>query len=188
MITRTKLILGPKEVQIVYRLFLVNCYLLHICRLPSQPACSGRGWVIGFIWLWLSWQYIAMARNNLSIILISLLESCRKFSKDCSSKFRSKHSSNTVLCLLRNLLEQSLNQGCLQKMNGTLDFDCLRSVNLRSIFFETPLPKKRKKYLTKFLFLFYILILYILYCRILFVSHTFLFRPLVTLSFLTSTR
>ena len=28
--------------------------------------------------------------------------------KDCSSKFRSKHSSNTVLCLLRNLLEQSL--------------------------------------------------------------------------------
>ena len=28
--------------------------------------------------------------------------------KDCSSKFRSKHSNNTVLCLLRNLLEQSL--------------------------------------------------------------------------------
>ena len=28
--------------------------------------------------------------------------------KDCSSKFRSKQSSNTVLCLLRNLLEQSL--------------------------------------------------------------------------------
>ena len=35
------------------------------------------------------------------------------FYKDCSSKFRSKHSmyqhsTNTVLCLLRNLLEQSL--------------------------------------------------------------------------------
>ena len=28
--------------------------------------------------------------------------------KECSSKFRSKHISNTVLCLLRNLLEQSL--------------------------------------------------------------------------------
>jgi hypothetical protein len=32
-----------KEVQIVYRLFLVNCYLLHVPRLPSQPASSGRG-------------------------------------------------------------------------------------------------------------------------------------------------
>ena len=30
--------------------------------------------------------------------------------KDCSSKFRSKHSTNTVLCLLRNLLEESLIQ------------------------------------------------------------------------------
>jgi hypothetical protein len=28
--------------------------------------------------------------------------------KDCSSKFRSKRSTNTVLCLLRNLVEQSL--------------------------------------------------------------------------------
>ena len=27
-----------KEVQIVYRLFLVNCYLLLVPRLPSQPA------------------------------------------------------------------------------------------------------------------------------------------------------
>ena len=27
-----------KEVQIIYRLFLVNCYLLHLPRLPSQPA------------------------------------------------------------------------------------------------------------------------------------------------------
>ena len=30
-----------KEVQIVYRLFLVNCYLLHVPRLPSQPAGAG---------------------------------------------------------------------------------------------------------------------------------------------------
>ena len=28
--------------------------------------------------------------------------------KDCSSNFRSKHSTVLVLCLLRNLLEQSL--------------------------------------------------------------------------------
>ena len=28
--------------------------------------------------------------------------------KDCSSNFRSKHSTNTLLCLLQNLLEQSL--------------------------------------------------------------------------------
>ena len=32
-----------KEVQIVYRLFLVNCYLLHVPRLSSQPASSSRG-------------------------------------------------------------------------------------------------------------------------------------------------
>ena len=29
-----------KEVQIVYRLFLVNYYLLHVPRLPSQPAMA----------------------------------------------------------------------------------------------------------------------------------------------------
>ena len=27
-----------KEVQMVYRLFLVNCYLLHVPRLSSEPA------------------------------------------------------------------------------------------------------------------------------------------------------
>ena len=32
-----------KEVQIVYRLFLVNCYLLHVPRLPSQLASTARG-------------------------------------------------------------------------------------------------------------------------------------------------
>ena len=33
----------------IYRLFLVNCYLLHVPRLPSQPASTEkdlRGWVI----------------------------------------------------------------------------------------------------------------------------------------------
>ena len=34
---------SSKEVQIVYRLFLVNCYLLHVPRLPFQPVSSGRG-------------------------------------------------------------------------------------------------------------------------------------------------
>ena len=45
-----------KEVQIVYRLFLVNCYLLHVPRLPYQPPSSGGGWVIDFIWFELAWQ------------------------------------------------------------------------------------------------------------------------------------
>ena len=36
---------GLKEVQIVYRLFLVNCYLLHVPRLPSQPTSNGGGLV-----------------------------------------------------------------------------------------------------------------------------------------------
>ena len=44
--------------------------VLHVARLPSQPASSGRGWVIDFIWLGLPWQYIAMTRNNQNIILI----------------------------------------------------------------------------------------------------------------------
>ena len=33
----------PKEVQIVYRLFLVNCYLLHVPRLPYRPASNAGG-------------------------------------------------------------------------------------------------------------------------------------------------
>ena len=71
-----------KEVQIVYRLFLVNCYLLHVPRLPSQPAGSGRGWVIDFIWLELPWQYIAMTRDNLNLNLISLCWSLHKVCND----------------------------------------------------------------------------------------------------------
>ena len=35
-----------KEFQIVYRLFLVNCYLLHVPRLPFQPASNVGGLVI----------------------------------------------------------------------------------------------------------------------------------------------
>ena len=65
-----------QEVQIVYRLFLVSCYLLHVPRLPSQPASTEkdlRGWVIEKNWLELAWQYIAVTRNNLYIIWIALL-------------------------------------------------------------------------------------------------------------------
>ena len=51
----------------------MSCYLLQVPRLPSQPVSNGRGWVIDFNWLELPWQYRAMTRNNLSIILISLL-------------------------------------------------------------------------------------------------------------------
>ena len=61
-----------KEVKIVYRLFLVNCYLLHVPRLPSQPASTGGRLSDWLNWLELAWQYIAITRNNLSIIWISL--------------------------------------------------------------------------------------------------------------------
>ena len=42
--------------------------------------------------------------------------------KDCSSKFRSKHRSNRVLCQLRNLLEQSLE--FLKFKIGTVKKEC----------------------------------------------------------------
>ena len=51
----------------------MSCYLLYVHRLPPQQGSSRRGWVIAFIWLELPWQYIAMTRNNLGIILISLI-------------------------------------------------------------------------------------------------------------------
>ena len=35
-----------KEVEIVYRLFLVNCYLLHVPRLPSRTASNVWGSVV----------------------------------------------------------------------------------------------------------------------------------------------
>ena len=56
-----------KEVQIVYRLFLVNCYLLHVPRLPFQSSINNRGWVIEKKLAW-----TGLTRNNLSIIWISL--------------------------------------------------------------------------------------------------------------------
>ena len=59
-----------KEVQIVYTLLQVN--LLHVPRFPTQPASYMGGWVIDSIgWNCLD-KYIAMTRNNLSIIWISL--------------------------------------------------------------------------------------------------------------------
>ena len=58
-----------KEVQTVYRLFLVSCYLLHsFWIMPSQLATWEVEWLIK-----LAWQYIAMTRNNLCIISISLM-------------------------------------------------------------------------------------------------------------------
>ena len=56
----------------------MNCYLLKVPRLPSQLASSRRCWVIDLIWLELPWQYIAMTRNNLSTILISIIWICPK--------------------------------------------------------------------------------------------------------------
>ena len=44
---------NTKEVQIVYRLFLVNCYILHVPSLPSQTASNVGGWVID--WTGLNW-------------------------------------------------------------------------------------------------------------------------------------
>ena len=51
----------------------MNCYLLHVPRLPSQPASNMGGWVIDWNWLGLAWQSIEMTKNNLCIISISLL-------------------------------------------------------------------------------------------------------------------
>ena len=70
--------MGFKEIKIVYRLFLVNCYLLHVPRLYAQPASNMEGLAIHLTGLnWLDSTYIAMTRNNLCIISISLLTSTR---------------------------------------------------------------------------------------------------------------
>ena len=47
---------------------------LHVPRLPSQPASTGGRLSDWFNCLELAWQYIAMIRNNLSIIWISLVQ------------------------------------------------------------------------------------------------------------------
>ena len=45
------------------------------------------------------------------LFLMSARKNQSKFQNNvCSIKFRSKQSSNTVLCLLRNLMEQTLQQ------------------------------------------------------------------------------
>lgn len=62
---------------------------------------------------------VQLRKLNLSVckpfvVFIVILEKLKfesqqkQQAKECSSKFRSKHSSNAVLCLLRNLLEQCL--------------------------------------------------------------------------------
>ena len=52
----------------------MNCYLLHVPRLPSQPASNAGGLVIHLTGMnWLDSTYIAMTRKNLCIISISLL-------------------------------------------------------------------------------------------------------------------
>ena len=51
---------------------------------------------------WVSLFYVLIENSFLKFVQIGFAI------KDCSSKVRSKHSTNTVLCLLRNLLEQSL--------------------------------------------------------------------------------
>ena len=61
-----------KEVQIVYRLFLVNCYLLHVILNYAQPASNVGGLVIHWTTVDLASQYIGVTRNNLCIISISL--------------------------------------------------------------------------------------------------------------------
>ena len=37
---------GGKEIEIIRRLFLVNCYLMHVPRLPFQPASNVKGLVV----------------------------------------------------------------------------------------------------------------------------------------------
>ena len=69
----------------------MNCYLLHVPRLPSQPASSAGGWVIDLIWLELAWQYIAMTRNNLSVIWISLIGATLCNKANCSKASKSKY-------------------------------------------------------------------------------------------------
>ena len=61
-----------KKVEIVHRLFLVNCYLLHVLLSYAQPASSVEGLVIHRSAGEIAWQYIVMTRNNLCIISISL--------------------------------------------------------------------------------------------------------------------
>ena len=73
---------------------------------------------------------------------------CKKdLSKVFSIKFRSKHSSDTVLCLLRNLIEQSLGSDlCLPER---IFWGVLRPKSLRSVgsgVHDTPTGRKKCNY------------------------------------------
>ena len=92
-----------KEVQIVYRLLQVN--LLHVPRFPTQPASYMGGWVIDSIgWNCLD-KYIAMTRNNLSIVWISLLLGirCKKSHKKSKDFSQSACGSHFICRLHKNL-------------------------------------------------------------------------------------
>ena len=116
-----KSIKKPKEVQIVYRLFLVNWYLLHVSRLPSQPASSGRGWVIDFIWLEMPQQYIAMTRNKLFLVISNnlsiILNSLWKPTQFLCTYVVIYHLLQSIFCLLWKcayLVDSSSNLGLLE--------------------------------------------------------------------------
>ena len=66
------LISMAKENQIIHRLFLVNCSLLHVLLNYAKPASNVGGLVIHSTAGELAGQYIAMTKNNLCIISISL--------------------------------------------------------------------------------------------------------------------
>ena len=55
-----------------------------------------------------AWKLISAFFLKSDEFTVLLYCDCTYNTKDCSSNFSSKHSTNTVLCLLRNLLEQSL--------------------------------------------------------------------------------
>ena len=60
------------KVQLVIRLFLVHHLLLRTKSVSSQPASNGER--LSDLLNWLDSTYIAMTRNNLCIITISLKE------------------------------------------------------------------------------------------------------------------
>ena len=95
------------------------------CCLSETPPLVSLGWkACYYMRLWNRWCKL----RNFGLMYLLLLPFCKKKTfqgflyifaalkkllqptKDCSSKFRSKHSTALVLCLLRNLLEQSLSR------------------------------------------------------------------------------
>ena len=78
--------------------FLWNFVLLHNFLIIF---CWLKHWPFGRIWI-----SIHILKFSYLYPLFRTVVQMR--CKDCSIKFRSKHSSNTILCLLRNLMEQTL--------------------------------------------------------------------------------